>query len=86
MEAMIKKKKKQFEGAMNSLNEAISHNFKIRENPLFMLIKGEIEYDTGDYVAAEMTAQQAYNLPVIKSRISAESSKDPKKVKMMNFT
>ena len=30
-------------GANNSLEQAISNNFKIRENPLFMLVKGEIE-------------------------------------------
>jgi tetratricopeptide repeat protein 21B len=41
---MIRSKKKEFEGALNSLQEAISINFKIRENPLFMLIKGGIEY------------------------------------------
>lgn len=39
---MIKNKKKDFEAALNSLQEAIAINFKIRENPLFMLIKGEI--------------------------------------------
>lgn len=39
---MIKNKKKDFQAAFNSLQEAISHNFKIRENALFMLLKGEI--------------------------------------------
>lgn len=37
---MIRNKKKDFDAAMNSLQDAISINFKIRENPLFMLIKG----------------------------------------------
>jgi tetratricopeptide repeat protein 21B len=40
--AMIKNKKRDFEAAMNNLQEAIAINFKIRENPLFMLLKGEI--------------------------------------------
>ena len=86
MEAMTKKKRKEFEGALGSLNEAISHNFKIRENPLFMLIKGEIEYDMGDYTAAEQTAEQAYNLPSVKSKITAEPTKDVRKFKAMNFS
>lgn len=42
LQAMIRSKKKEFEGAQTSLQEAISINFKIRENPLFMLIKGGI--------------------------------------------
>lgn len=37
--AMIRNKKKDFESALNCLQEAIAINFKIRENPLFMLIK-----------------------------------------------
>lgn len=49
---MIKNKKKDYEAAMNSLQEAISINFKIRDNPLFMLIKGEIEYEMGQYAVA----------------------------------
>ena len=38
--AMTKKKKKDYEAALNSLQDAIAINFKIRENPLFMLLKG----------------------------------------------
>lgn len=44
LQGLIRSKKKEFEGALNSLQEAIAINFKIRENPLFMLIKGGIEY------------------------------------------
>jgi tetratricopeptide repeat protein 21B len=40
--AMIRSKKKDYESALNTLQEAIAINFKIRENPLFMLIKAEI--------------------------------------------
>lgn len=40
IQGMIRNKKKDFEAAMNCLQEAIAINFKIRENPLFMLIKG----------------------------------------------
>jgi len=52
LQAMIRSKKREFEAALSSLQEAISLNFKIRENALFMLIKGDIEYEMGDYVTA----------------------------------
>ncbi len=39
---MIKKKKKDYEAATSNLREAIAINFNIRDNPLFMLVKGEI--------------------------------------------
>ena len=38
---MIFNKQKEYKPALNSLQEAISNNFHIRENPMFMLIKGE---------------------------------------------
>lgn len=50
---MIRSKKKDYESALSSLQEAIAINFKIRENPLFMLIKGEIEYEMKSYQTAE---------------------------------
>jgi tetratricopeptide repeat protein 21B len=53
LQALIKSKKKEFDAALNALQEAISINFKIRENPLFMLIKGGIEYEMEDYITAE---------------------------------
>ena len=51
-------------GANNSLEQAISNNFKIRENPLFMLVKGEIELKQGNLLEALVTLESAYNLPV----------------------
>jgi len=30
-------------GAASALEQAISHNFRIRDNPLFMLVKGQVE-------------------------------------------
>lgn len=53
LNAMIRNKKRDFGAAQNSLQDAIAINFRIRENPLFMLLKGEIEYEMGDYAAAE---------------------------------
>jgi len=38
----------------------------IRENPLFILIKGEIEYSQSDFVAALETADQGYRMPGVR--------------------
>ena len=68
LQAMIRSKKRSFDAALSSLQEAISINFKIRENPLFMLIKAGIEYEMADYVTAEETMTAAFNLPSVKRR------------------
>ena len=46
LHALISLKTGAFDAAATSLSQAISNNFMIRENPLFMLVKGEIEYRT----------------------------------------
>ena len=40
----------------------------MRENPLFMLIKAEVEYNSGDYVTALSTCETAYELNGIKEK------------------
>lgn len=82
--AMTKKKKKDYEAALNSLQEAIAINFKIRENPLFMLLKGEIEYEMGNYLVAEDTMTQSLSLPSVKRKM-AESGGD-KGFRVLNFS
>lgn len=81
--AMIRNKKKDYESALNSLQEAIAINFKIRENPLFMLIKGEIEYEMKNFQASEETMVQAIVLPSVKKRVHEDSNK---KFRVLNFT
>jgi|JI6StandDraft_1071083.scaffolds.fasta_scaffold07203_6 tetratricopeptide repeat protein 21B len=83
LEAMIKNKRKEFDSALISLQEAISHNFKIRENPLFALIKGEIEFEMKDFVSAEMTMEGAISLPSIKNK---QAVGEAKKYKVLSFT
>jgi tetratricopeptide repeat protein 21B len=80
---MIKRKRKEFDSALISLQEAISHNFKIRENPLFMLIKGEIEYEKKDFVSAELTMEQTVSLPSIKNK---QAVGDSKCYRVLSFT
>jgi tetratricopeptide repeat protein 21B len=40
---MLALKEKNWHQAESALDQAISQNFKIRENPVFMLLKGEVE-------------------------------------------
>ena len=48
-----------------------------------MLIKGEIEYEMGDYTAAEETTQQAMALPSVKRKKVQEGDK---KFKVISFS
>ena len=50
------------------LSQAIANNFQIRENPLFLLFKGQLEYEAKDYVAALQTLELAYDLPGIRDK------------------
>lgn len=38
--------------AENNLQQAFAQDFKIRENPVFMLMKSEVELKSGDYLNA----------------------------------
>ena len=49
LHALILSKSGNNTAAITSLSQAISQNFSIRENPMFMLIKAEVEYNSGDY-------------------------------------
>ena len=65
------------EQAYQCLEEAIANNFQVRENPLFMLIKGEIELKNNDKEAALATLLAAFNLPGAKTANS--KGKGPKR-------
>jgi len=54
---MIASSQKNFSLAQTNLSQAISNNFMIRENPLFMLIKGEVEYAQLNYSACLATLE-----------------------------
>jgi tetratricopeptide repeat protein 21B len=74
MQAMTLNKKGEHGPALLSLQEAISKNFQIRENPLFMLIKGEIEFSKKDFEAAQATMEAAYALPGVKDNLVSINS------------
>jgi hypothetical protein len=45
---------------------AFAQDFKIRENPVFMLMKSEIEMKAQDWLTAQKTLEQAFELPGVK--------------------
>jgi tetratricopeptide repeat protein 21B len=44
LHALLLMKNGNYATALNSLGQAISNNFVIRENPMFMLVKGEVVF------------------------------------------
>jgi len=71
---MIASSQKNFSLAQTNLSQAISNNFMIRENPLFMLIKGEVEYAQQNYPACLTTLEQAYEISEVKEKGSGSKS------------
>jgi predicted Zn-dependent protease len=58
--------------AENSLQQAFAQDFKIRENPVFMLMKSEVEMRQNDWPNALKTLEQAYELPGVKDSLSLD--------------
>ncbi len=52
--------------AENALQQAFAQDFKIRENPVFMLMRSEVEMKQGDWQNALKTLEKAYDLPGVK--------------------
>lgn len=52
--------------AENNLQQAFAQDFKIRENPVFMLMKSEVEIKSQDWPNALKTLEHAYELPGVK--------------------
>ena len=63
LSAMINFHNEQYMGAASALEQAISHNFRIRDNPLFMLVKGQVELKNNQPLEALRTLEAAFNLP-----------------------
>lgn len=55
------------ESAYSSIKEALANNFDMDKNPFFMLIKGQIEFESGNTEEGLKTLKRAYNLPGVQS-------------------
>lgn len=66
------------------LSQAIANNFQIRENPLFLLFKGQLEYEAQDYASALQTLELAYDLPGIRDKGQKKTKKNEESFKTSN--
>ncbi len=66
MAALINCESGNTKAAENNLQQAFAHDFRIRENPVFMLMKSEVEIKSQDWPNALKTLEQAFDLPGVK--------------------
>jgi len=57
---------KNIQAAKSALQNALSLDFQIRQNPVFMIIQAQIEAKNEEWEKARDTLTQAYNLPGVK--------------------
>jgi tetratricopeptide repeat protein 21B len=76
LSALISMQSGQFIAASGVLDQALARNFKIRENPVFMLIKGKVELKQLKYREAMDTLEKAFNLPEVKNPDAAKSKRN----------
>lgn len=67
LSALISVAAGQFSAASNAIEQALARNFLIRDNPMFMLIKGQVELKNRQYREALKTFAAAFELPGVKS-------------------
>lgn len=67
LSALISMQQGQYIAASGVLDQALARNFKIRENSVFMLVKGKIEMKQHKYREAMETLERAKNLPEVKN-------------------
>ncbi len=66
MAALINSESGQMKAAENSLQQAFAQDFKIRENPVFMLMRSDVEMKQCDWENAEKTLEVAIDLPGVR--------------------
>jgi tetratricopeptide repeat protein 21B len=60
----------QYVAARQSLEVGLSYNFKVREHPVYHLIKARLEKRQGSFEEAVETLRTAMSLPAFKSKNS----------------
>jgi tetratricopeptide repeat protein 21B len=58
------------QAANNALQQAFSQDFSIRTNPVFLLIKAQVEIKMGNHSEALKSLETAYDLPGVKDKNS----------------
>lgn len=73
--ALINCESGNIKAAENALQQAFAQDFKIRENPVFMLMRSEVEMKAGNWGEAVKTLEQAYDLPGVKDGMQFNDGK-----------
>ena len=63
--ALINSEDGNMKAADNYLKQAFSADFSIRENPVFMLMKSEVEMKAKNWDDAKLTLEHAMKLPIV---------------------
>jgi tetratricopeptide repeat protein 21B len=66
LSALIYVSSGEYTAASNTLEQALARNFKIRENPMFMLVKGKCEMKMEKYAEALKTFEATLGLPGVR--------------------
>lgn len=61
--ALINSESGNMKAAEANLKEAFAQDFSIRENPVFMLMRSDVEIKCENWEGALQTIEAAYNLP-----------------------
>lgn len=74
LSALINSECGNFKASDLNLQQAFAQDFSIRENPVFMLMRSEVEIKSKDFEAALKTLESAYNLPQVQDPSSPFAS------------
>lgn len=72
--AVINSESGNMKSADQSLKQAFSQDFLIRDNPVFMLMRSDIEMKQKDFAAALKTLEYAFNLPQVQDASAKPAS------------
>ena len=75
LSALISVAAGQFSAASTAIEQALARNFLIRDNPMFMLIKGQVEMKNKQFKEALKTFEAAFELPGVRSLLPKQAKK-----------
>lgn len=76
--ALINSEDGNMKAADNYLKQAFSQDFSIRENPVFMLMKSEVEMKAKSWEEAKQTLEHVMKLPIVQDPGSINESQKAK--------
>jgi tetratricopeptide repeat protein 21B len=74
-----------YDAAYSSIKEALANNFDIDKNPFFMLIKGQIEFESKKVKEGLKTLKKAYELPGVQDPTIAKEIQQNRFMTVIEF-